>query len=272
MSNYWSCSKFSDWLRGTPSLECGSGQEWRDWEKTAQEKHPFRYWLAEEGLDKLQDIVMFIPDKIYAAKYWFVNRFITKTHTLTSKLPKGQWHELDERILHCLFEELVNFVEKEKSWMMLISDKENDKKYNAPWNATGWFRWRTWRSPAAGLDYIDWETTLTKNETWGLSQNDPEYGKPTDQAIKAQEISELYHWWKYSRPNRKEPYDASGWSAICDKRREKNGSWFNCDENEQEREESDKALKLANKIEQEYYDEDTEMMIKLIKIRNCLWT
>jgi hypothetical protein len=33
-----------------------------------------------------------------------------------------------------------------------------------------------------------------------------------------------------------------------------------------------KALKLVHKIEQDYEKEDEEMMIRLIKIRNALWT
>jgi len=33
-----------------------------------------------------------------------------------------------------------------------------------------------------------------------------------------------------------------------------------------------KALKLSHKIEQQYEKEDEQMMIRLIKVRNSLWT
>ena len=112
-SNYWSCSKFADWLRGTDKISAGTGKQWDDWGEAAKEAHPIRYWIAEEGLDKIQDFVNWPLDKIYGVKYWINNRFVTRTHALTSNLKKGDWWELDTRIMHCLFDELVNHVEIE---------------------------------------------------------------------------------------------------------------------------------------------------------------
>ena len=66
-SNYWSCSKFADWIRGTKKLGAGTAEQWDEWTAAAQMKHNFRYWLAEEGLDYLQTFVHFIPDKLYSA-------------------------------------------------------------------------------------------------------------------------------------------------------------------------------------------------------------
>jgi hypothetical protein len=43
-------------------------------------------------------------------------------------------------------------------------------------------------------------------------------------------------------------------------------------ETEDERKETMRILDLCHKIEQEQKDEDTEMMIRLIKIRESLWT
>lgn len=275
MRNYWSCSRFADFLRGIPKLEVGSSKEWNDWEKEAKTKHPIRYYIAEEFLDKIQDIIMYPIDKLYAVKYWFNNRFITKTHALTSNLKKGEWHELDERILHCLFTELVKFVQIEKSWKNIICDEDAARKYNAPWFAKGWGRFRTWRNEESGLDHLDWETTLVKDESWGLSPDDLEFGKPTHQALAAQEISELYHWWVYERPKRVDPFDASGWTEYCEEKRKKTGKlfWEDFDEETvEEREISRKMLELHNKIEEEYYQEDESMLIRLIKLRRSLWT
>lgn len=272
-SNYWSTSKFADFVRGTPTLECGTSEEWRNFEKEAKEKHPFRYWLAEKGIDAVQDFVMFIPDKLYAIKYWFLNRFVTKTHQLTSTLKRGQWHEFDERVLHCLFTELVNFVEREVSWKNIICDKEAAIRYNAPWHSFGWFRLRTWRSPEAGLDYLDWETTLIKDESWGLSKDDPEYGKKTPQAETAEKVSRLYHWWKYSRPNRPDPYEVSGFNSIFDSDiKEDFWGWASRTETEEERNKRTKSSNMVDEIEKKYQDEDTKMLIELIKIRSSLWT
>jgi hypothetical protein len=274
-NRYWSNGKFANWVRGTPQPECGTSKEWRDWKQTAKTKHPFRYWLAETALDKIQDFIMYPIDKLYSVKYWLVNRFVTKTHQLTSNLKKGEWHELDERILHCLFDELVNFVEVEVAWKNIICDEASAVKYNAPWHSKGWFKSRTWRNAQSGLDYLDWETTLIKDESWGLSKDDPEYGQPTEQSLKAQEISELYHWWKFTRPNRPDPYEVSGWNARYETKTNSGDSlWdYMCTpETEEEKLETRRVHDLMNKIEEDYFQEDEEMLIKLIRLRRSLWT
>jgi hypothetical protein len=274
MRNYWTCSKFADWLRGTPKLKSGTSKEWSLWRKTSKEKNPIRFWLAEEGLDYIQDFIMWPFDKLYKIKYCFVNRFSTKTHALTSNLPRGEWYEFEERILHCLFDELVNFVEIEQAWHHALWDKDARKKYNSPWYAFGWFRTRTWRCPAAGLDYLEWASKLKFDDEW-MTKEDPRYGHPTPQAETAQETLVLYYWWKEVRPTRVDPYDASKWTEICERRRKKNpDSWFLDveDETEEERIEVRSSLDLTNKLETEYAKEDEDMMIRLIKIRQGLWT
>jgi hypothetical protein len=132
-------------------------------------------------------------------------RWITKTHALTSKLKKGTWYDFDERVLHCLFDELVNFVENEAGMSMLE----------------------------------DW-TRLTQKD-YGWKDDDPRCNEPCLQAVYAKETIELYRWWKEVRPKRKDPWD--------------------------ERDGSDSI-----RLEREQEDEDTEMLIRLVKIRGALWT
>lgn len=274
MRNYFSCTALADWIRGTTKLNSGSGKDWREWEQIAKEKHPIRYWIAEEGLDKLQDFIMFIPDKLYAIKYWLVNRFITRTHQLTSNLARGKWYEFEERVLNCLFDELVNFVEIESAWNHIIWNEEARKKYDPPFTAAGWFRLRIWRSPEAGIASLEWQTKLVKDEDWGYEKDHPEYETPTHQAISAEEILELYNWWKNIRPNRPDPYDASGWSEICNKRRESNNGefWWTESETQEEKIETNNSLDKLRELEEEYEKEDEEMLIKLIKVRRSMWT
>lgn len=275
MRKHWSNSKLANFIRGTVKLERGTSKEWKTWEQTAKTSHPFRYWLAETVLDKIQDFVRYPIDKLYSVKYWLVNRYVTKTHALTSTLKKGEWHEMDERIINCLFTELVNFVEIEVSWKNIICDEKSAKKYNAPWLSKGWFRTRTWRNAQSGLDYLDWETTLIMDESWGLSKDDPNYGKPSQQAIKAQEISELYHWWKFARPTRQDAYEVSGWNEYYENKRkncEDIFEFFNSKETEEEKLETRRIHDLMNKIEEDYFQEDEEMLIKLIRLRRSMWT
>jgi len=279
-SRYWSCSKFADWLRGTKKLSAGTAEQWDDWTTAAQMKHNFRYWLAEEGLSHLQDFVTWPIRKIYDVKYYVNNRWVTRTHSLTAH-PKdirpGQWCDVGNRFLPCLFNELVDFVEVELAWWQIAwADPAEKAKYAAPFWASGWFRWRTWRCPQAGLDNLDWQRNLRHSVDDGWSEGDPNIGLPTPQAVKAQEVLDLYRWWKDVYPNRPDPHDASGWSEYCELKRKEHGStglsFMKESKDPELRALGDRALTKTHEIEQAYEAEDTEMMVRLIKVRHGLWT
>lgn len=279
---YWACSEFANKLRGTPKLKAGTTEEWRAWRKTAKKAHPFRYWLAEEFIGKVQDFVNAPADFIHSIKYYIDNRFITKSHCLSankSHVKPGSWCDLSNRIIYCLFDELVNFVEVESAWAHIVwMDKEERKKY--PLNATGYFRNRAWRCPEAGIEHYTWASKLIFDESYGFDKDNPEYGKPTQQAEKAIEILALYNWWKNIRPTRLDPHDASGWTAFCEAKRilrkkeedEDDFDILGLDETPEQKAFSRKALDECGRIEKEQEDEDTEMLIRLIKVRNGLWT
>lgn len=273
---YWSCSPFADWLRGKPKLKVGTSDQWHDWEVEAKRNYPVRYWLAEEGLDYIQDFVTYPVRKIYDFKYFINNRFVTRTHSLTANardIKPGQWCDVGNRFLPCLFNELVDFVEIELAWWHIAWDDEARKKFSPPFWASGWWRWRTWRCPEAGLENLEWQRQLTCGEDWGVAPDHTDFGKPTPQAVKAQEILDLYKWWTEVYPKRPDPHDSSGWSAYCDARRDLNdGRLFGSKETAELKKQGNKALKLSTKIEQQYEREDEQMMIRLIKVRHGLWT
>ncbi len=279
-SNYWSCSKFADWVRGTPKGGAKTGEAWDEWEDEAKRYHPVRYWIAEEGLGYLQDFVTWPVRKIYDVKYYINNRWVSRTHSLTahkSDIKPGNWCDVGNRFLPCLFNELVDFVEIELAWWHLAwAGKEERAKYNMPWWAVGWFRIRTWRCPQAGLDNLAWQMNIRADTSYGLKEGDKGWNEPTRQAINAKEIFDLYTWWTTVYRNRPDPHDASGWSAYCDKKREVQGgniSLFSDKGVSKElKKEGERALKLTQKIEDQYRKEDEAMMIRLIKIRDSLWT
>jgi len=270
--NYWSCTKFADWLRGTPKLKAGTSEEWRAWTKAAKTKK-WRYWLAEEGLDCLQNFVCWPVDLINSIRYHLDNRWIVKTHALTSNLKRGQWYDFDTRMLHALFDELVNFVEIDQAWRHVLSadEKRNSGRYGKR------FHLERWRSPEAGLAHLEWAANLKHDEEW-VDKDDPDFGKPTAQALAAQEITLIYKWWKEERPKRPDPMDASGWSSYCEEHRqiaEEAGDesfWPNLSSDDSNRNRSHEILEICHRIEKEQEDEDTAMLIRLVKIRNHLWT
>ena len=271
MRDYWTCSPFADWIRGTTKLKCGTGKQWAEWEKAAKEKYPIRWWIAEEGLDKIQNVWCWIPERLNDVRYYINNRWVTRSHALTAHprdIAPGTWRDVGNRFLPCLFNELVDFVEIEQAWHHCVWSNEDKKKYSYPW----WRRWyRNWRCPEAGIAYLEWAMTLT-NTDW-CEPDHPEYGKPTGQALRAKELKELYTWWTTVYPNRPDPYEASGWTEYCEQARILNGGRLFGGKKTPELEElSTRSHELLQKIEAEYEAEDEAMMIRLVKARDSLWT
>jgi hypothetical protein len=278
-SRYWSCSKFADWLRGTDKISAGTSEEWNDWDKTAKSKYPFRYWLAEEGLDLVQDFIFWPASRWNDIRYYINNRWITRSHCLTAHsrdIKPGQWRDVGDRFLPCLFNELVDFVEVEQAWHHVVFDDEARKQFNPPWWRTSFLRLRTWRSPEAGVAHLEWASGLVADDSWGMEPSDKGYGEPTYQAINAKEVLTLYRWWTEVYLNRPDPHDASGWSKYCDLSREENGGSLSAmlseDKDPKLKKMSNVALKKLRKIEDQYEKEDNEMLIRLIKVRRSLWT
>lgn len=249
--NYWSCSKFADLLRGEKKPFALGLKEWEEWRVALKSKRPFRYFLSECVLDKVQNLVLFPVDLYRTVRNWWSNRFVHKTHFLKTGLRPGVFHELDERIIHGLFNELVEFV-------------EFDLAHANAWGENkGKYKFRKGRCPEAGVDHLLWACDLKFGEEEGFKKGDPEYGKPTPQAKSAAKILEIYKWWKEERPNRKDPMDLSGWSKVCD------------DEDSKKKVSSKSkkaALEKLQDIEDSYDKEDEKMLVSLIKIRKSLWT
>jgi hypothetical protein len=120
------------------------------------------------------------------------------------------------------------------------------------------------------MEYLKWASGLTNKEF--IEEGEKE--EPTYQAIAAKEIIELYTWWTTTYRNRPDPYDASGWTAYCELSRLANGgklSWGG-DKTPELKKACDEAHAELQRIEADYEAEDEAMMIRLIKIRQSLWT
>ncbi len=239
---------------------------WRDWKMNAKKEEPFKYWLNETVPDFFKDVCHFVTKPFNDTRYWIRCRIFDKYHVIHTGLKPG-YADCDTRLLHGMFNLLVDFVEVEKAWMHVVFNEENQKIRKHPWWSLGWTRFKAFRDPEAGLAYLNWEMTL----------DDPklsEYERSDAQAVGAREQFALYNWWKNIRPNRPDPYDVSGWSDYCNKKREKYGhEWIGDEETSpEEKLESRASLDKLHEIEEMYDKEDEEMLIRLIKIRRSLWT
>lgn len=265
-THYWSCSTFAAWLRrigGLPQLPAAaSSAEWKAYRKECQAANPRLYWLIEDGLDRLQNLICWPVDKLNEIGYYLRNRFADRLHYLPTRLPAGQYQDLSTRVLHALMESLVDFVEVEKAWMTHVCHDDARRKYE--YKPRRW--WRPFRCPQAGIDYLEWEATLDQIE------EDPERGvyRSEQQAVMAREILALYRWWKFERPKRSDAYDISGYSTLCEQsgREDDDLGFLQCPLPP----EMKAALQKAGEIEASYDQEDQEMLARLIKIRQGLWT
>lgn len=257
MSCYWSDSKFADKVRGTVRPQCGTEEEWQAWETLAMQK-PVRYWLAENGLDYLQDMIT-SPIKLKdAIKAYVINRWKNKTHGLTSSLERGQYHDLDERIMYSVFDSLVHMIENE------LFLKNTDYWESKP---RRFMRKNEQARLEAGINYLDWASKLTYGAEDSMEKSNPSYGQPTPQAIAFKEMALIYFWWKFERPNRPDPMVVTGLADIYKKYP---GALIpKIPDNESEQ--FDIAFKNTYRLEEQYEQEDEDMLIRLMKIRRHLW-
>ena len=273
-ANYWGDSKFSKWIQdkfgdyeNPPYAEMS---EWNDINNYHKLKSPFVYWLTEVVFDKVQNMVNWPSDRLNDIRYYCKNRFSGQTHLIDTHLSKGDYHECEEMMLHGLFNILVDFIEIEKASMMRFDESTKDKypEFHIPW----YLKWKVIRSPVAGLDHIFWEISLKDS----VDENDPNEETKTSihnsQSESAQEQLDLYNWWKIIRPNRPEPIEASGLRKHYEENRKSTGHAFLKTETKEQKKENDLMHKKYHQMQLDYKTEDEKMMIRLIKIRESLWT
>lgn len=255
--HYWNCSKFANWIRGEDKPYALEWGEWSRWHLEQKQKRPFRYWLSDTFLSKLQNVVYFPSDVYYAVKTYIRNRYIDKIQYLHTGLKPGEYYDFDHRLIHALFNELVDFVEKELSYL-------------SKWDRNKQYKFKNGRCVEAAYDYFkSVEDNFDEVRTMVLKE-------PKTSALFAQrmgmldaarrdlntskKIKKLYEWWTIIRPNRVSPYSDNSLGDIDDildtKKTKVN------------------ILRIQKSIdiEEEHNKEDTKMLIELIKIRGSLWT
>lgn len=178
-----------------------------------------------------------IKRQIVKGIWWIKYRTTHRYHKIWTGLEPG-WYDVSESMLHANFQMLVDFVEIEKASM------EQTSNYFKLINKNFFTRYQK-RSEKDGMAYLEWEISLG-DEARAQSES-------------AKEILMLYKWWKYQRPIRKKivrskfPRNATLPNVWSDNRQ--SDYWH------------------AQYILDNTYDMiDQSMLIRLIKIRQHLWT
>jgi hypothetical protein len=286
-SRHYSSSKSVAWLRKKifkidKPVALGWG-EWAKWDAQLKKDHPIGNFFTETLPDWLEWFPEHSIEYVNDVRY-YIHNWVSGTHRMNSTLKRGAWHEMSERMLFANFDTFVDFIEIEEAHGHIAwSDKEERKKYNVPWYETRWLRWfHTWRCPQAGIDHLKWEMTLDQPDP--TDPNSGPNGTSPYQAKAAREKMELYTWWKHIRPTRGDSWVVSGlrpfWDRMDAKYEEDGedgfGGWLGIGNKQKmtaaERRQYDALSKKKDEIEAEWEEEDTQMLIKLIKMRQTLWT
>lgn len=230
----------------TPSVLTMEG--WDAYTTAFKAERPIAYFATEFVVDLMYDVA-----RPFAEARRRTHCYFKRYDLIRTGLPKTKYHEIDTLILHGNFSLLADFVEIElaSQYCAMLDDLEERKKYNVP---RYFFWWTNWRSAEAGIKELELEMEY-RNEN----------GLPDMQANAAKEILEIYNWWKNVRPNRPDAY------AEYNAYRKEHP--FNGGPNTKE--ECDvisTIMATIDAIEDKYYAEDTEMMTRLINIRNKLWS
>lgn len=250
---YWGCSDVAHKMQQvhgiTPKPSSATSKGWREWREEAQKQSRVGYWITEELLDHLQDIWMFVPDMYHNVRNKLHNIFISQSHVIKTDLPIGEWSDSNHRISSGLFRTIVDFVEQEKAHMnrMAAELSQEDDDQESLEIITD--------NRQAGLAHLDWEIELGDESPY--------------QSAAAKEIKDIYLWIKDVYPTCPDPYDVHGWSEYCNS---KEHIFETEDETPEEREHVRQMLDETHDLETEQRDEETEMLVRIVKARDQMWT
>ena len=232
--------------KGNASDMSRSGEDWAVWKNEMKEKYPIRYFLTNEFEAMF---VWPITMRVQRVQEWVRYRTTRRYHIVSTGMKPG-YSDVTEKMLHVNFNMLKDFVEKEKAQMFNVFGANDDLKLN---------------NKDAGIAHLVWEMGLEPDE----------YNSTEQQAKNAREIYDLYNWWIDERPLRVDPMETPEHNAYWKLREEVHGDEFPFTTTK-DTPELKKAQKIANKLseklEKQYSKEDEKNLIRLMKIREALWT
>lgn len=222
---------------------------------------------------KFNKFVKYLPYRIRELFAGVAYRTTKRHHVVKIRSLEPNYYDTDTKILHAVMQLVVDFVEIDLSWRHLLSELHDERIKNKtytlreklyihlPW----WFTSEEWiRNRDRGLQHLAWEKTLDDDSL-------PVEERCDEQARVARIIEEVYLWWKDTRPNRPDSYEASGYDSYYRVKKKLGLSVFAADTDELH-DLAQRAVAKLQRIEREYSNEDAKMLKKVIDIRESLWS
>ena len=171
--------------------------------------------------------------------------FFMHTNRITAKsLARHLYWEIDSLMFHCMFQLLVDYVEEQCAAVHLIS--------------LGKLKWYHTYFPIKngrplGLAHLDWEIQLGEDSP--------------SQSKSAQEIKELYLWYKDEYPNTPDPFD-----ILPDEEQVFTELPDGMYEMMPSSDEYQNSLKIASNQDEINIKFEQNQLIRLVKLRHYMWT
>lgn len=235
-----------------------SAKGWRYFKAEFKEKAPIRYWFSKR-FRRL--VILPIKWKYEAITQWISYRSYDRYHIVNTGLKPG-YYEIDTLMLHANFNMLKDFVEVEQA---MHTYYWSDECKNASWWEKHMPFYRTvypFRMPGLGIQHLTWASKLDDPSL-------PPHERSDSQAKAARETLILYKWWVDTRPARlTDPhvhYDNQGLGSL--------GCFDDdFDTNAADYKAHRAAMDNTAIQEEKWREEDTDMLVRLIRIRHSLWT
>ena len=235
-----------------------SSKGWRLFDQEFREKAPIRYWIMH---DLRNATIQPLKFKYRSISEWIRYRTTRRYHVVDTGLPPG-YYDVDNRILNANFNLLKNFVECEQARQRYHWSDDGIKV--SPWYTKLPLYWTfvEFRRPDLGIKHFEWAATLDDPAL-------PPHERSDKQAEDAREILALYYWWVRDRPARKvveyKDYNDQGLGIL--------GAFdADFDRNAPDYKEYQASVEKSVNQEEQWNEEDTAMLIRLMKIRRGLWT
>jgi len=246
--------QFDSWMDYNPPGALSS-KGWRLFNKEFREKAPIRFWVRKSFRHAILYPISRTNTKIYS---WFSYRLFNRYHMVDTGLKPG-YYEIDTRILNVNFNMLKDFVECELAW---TQDVHDDKPWYKKIRIIRMFERSRFRRPDLGLKYLAWAAKLDDPSL-------PPFERCENQAIASREVAILYDWWVNKRPNREKvripDYTDQGLGDLSVLDEE-------FDHSAEDYRKTKEAMDAQHELDEQWKNEDDEMLIRLIKIRHDLWT
>ena len=233
--------------------------KWDKWAIKAQ-KNKIRWFFIETLPGFSYRFVWAYERTVRQLKYKYIWKCnLIKIHSLKAT----EWYGVDDRLMHGMFQLLVDLVEFDKANSQIVWSEDDVPRYMMKAN---------YRNPEMGIKRLNWEISLSEEEG-GLNQ-----------AKNAKKIKALYIWWTITRVNRTELIDIKGSTGFStneyygDMRSNKSKDFaVTCHEIASNKGDKDQELyesvnKAYDDAKVEYEKEDDKMLLQLVKLRRHLWT